>query len=485
MTAWGAAAVVLCYFTATFVAGRLAFKNSKGFTGGSFSWAASALAMISACFSGISFVSVPGMAGSLSMGYMQTCIGFMAGYLIIAYVLAPLYFKLGVTSIYQYLDDRFQGMSAYRTGAWMFFIAKLIRSAIRLYLFCLIMQMLIFTPFGLPFWLNVIICTAGVWLYTFRGGVSSVIGADILKTVLMVSCLILTAWSVFRALGMSIPQIAATGGEMGLTKVFFLDDPRHPYYFFKQVIGGIAVVLATTGLDQDLMQRVIVCRSPKDARKNLIVSTLSQTAIIFVFLCLGVMLYIFAPLHGITETGDRLLPAVVSSGALPPIAGILFLTGLAACAFPAGGSALTALTTSFWVDILGKAPDTGSDPDGRKYLRLLHSAMALATAAAIIIFSAFNSRTAIDAVFTVASYTYGPILGLFAFGILTKRDVGGIGIPIVCLSAPAICYMLSAHSATWFGGWKFSYELLIINASLTFAGLWAISKKAKGSQEAR
>ena len=464
MTPYAVLITILAYFAAMAIVSWLSGRKKDGqdvfYTGGRKThWAVVAIAMIGSCMSGVTYVSVPGMVGTSGFGYLQMCIGFFLGYLVIAFVLTPLYFRLDVVSIYQYLEKRF-GMGAYRTGAWFFFLSKMLGASVRLFLVCLTLQLLLFDPLGLPFWLNVL-CNVGVCLaYTYRSGVKSVIWTDVLKTVCMVVAVTLCVILIGKDLG----------GIRIHEKVFFFDDVNHPQYFWKQLLGGLFTVIAMTGLDQDMMQRTLSCKNTRDSQKNLIVSSLLQTVVIALFLCLGALLYQFAAAHGIAETGDRLFPAVATSSLLPGIVGVLFVLGLVSSAYGAGGSALTSLTTSFTVDILGK----GGDVKARK---TVHVGMAVLMAVTVIVFNALNSTSAIDAVYKLASYTYGPILGLFAFGILTKKAVKDKYVPIVALVAPAICLVLQLNSERWFGGYRFSYELLLVNAALTFLGLCLLRKK--------
>ena len=464
MTPYAVLITILAYFAAMAAVSSLSGRKKDGqdvfYTGGRKThWAVVAIAMIGSCMSGVTYVSVPGMVGTSGFGYLQMCIGFFLGYLVIAFVFTPLYFLLRVVSIYQYLEKRF-GMGAYRTGAWFFFLSKMLGASVRLFLVCLTLQLLLFGPLGLPFWLNVV-CNVGVCLaYTYRSGVKSVIWTDVLKTVCMVVAVTLCVILIGKDLG----------GIRIHEKVFFFDDVNHPQYFWKQLLGGLFTVIAMTGLDQDMMQRTLSCKNTRDSQKNLIVSSLLQTVVIALFLCLGALLYQFAAAHGIPETGDRLFPAVATSTLLPGIVGILFVLGLVSSAYGAGGSALTSLTTSFTVDILGKGNDV-------KVRKAVHVGMAVLMAVTIIVFNALNSTSAIDAVYKLASYTYGPILGLFAFGILTRKAVHDKYVPIVALVAPAVCLVLQLNSERWFGGYRFSYELLPVNAALTFLGLCLLRRK--------
>ena len=472
MSPYAVMAVIAAYFAVIFLVSRLSGKGGADFYGGRKSpWWVVAIAMIGACMSGVTFVSVPGMVAVSGLGYLQMCLGFMVGYVVIAFVLMPLYYRLGVVSIYQYLEQRF-GVSTYKTGAWFFFISKMLGASVRLFLVCVALQLLVFDPLGLPFALNVVVNVAIVLAYTFRNGVRSVIWTDTLKTVCMVVAVVLSIVFIARNLGLSFSGVVASIRGSEMSRIFWFDDVNHPQYFWKQFLGGLFTVIATTGLDQDMMQRALSCKDHRDSQKNLLVSTVLQTVVIFLFLCLGVLMYQFAAATGISATGDKLFPTVATGGGLPGIVGILFIVGLVAAAYGAGGSALTSLTTSFSVDILGLgAAVKGADGDADRIRKRVHVGMAVCMALTIIIFNALNSTSAIDAVYKVASYTYGPLLGLFAFGIFSKRAVRDRWVPLVALLAPALCLVLQLNSERWFGGYKFSYELLLLNAAFTILGL--------------
>ena len=432
-------------------------RSNDFYASRSYSWWKVAIAMIGSCMSGVTFVSVPGMVGTVGFGYLQMCIGFFLGYLVIAFVLTPLYFRLGVVSVYEYLDKRF-GTASHKSGAWFFFISKITGATVRLYLMIATLQLLVAGPAGIPFWVTVLAVMLLEWLYTVRKGVRAVIWLDIVKTVSMLLavglCLILTSRE-------------AGAPDTSLMRVFYFDDINHPQFFPKQLLGGLFTVIATTGLDQDLMQRTLACRNVRDSQKNLIVSSLLQTVVIVMFLLLGVYLWQFAAAHGILpDKGDELFPAVAWSGLLPAsgLVSVLFITGLVMAGFPSGGSALTALTTSFTVDILGS--------DRRRVA--VHSVMAVLMAACIMAFSAINSTSVIDAVYRLASYTYGPILGLFSFGLICKTRVKDGWVPLAAVLAPLLCLVLDLNSEAWLGGYRFSYEILPLNALFTMAGLWLI-----------
>ena len=440
MSPYAVMAVIAAYFAVIFIVSRLSGKGGADFYGGRKSpWWVVAIAMIGACMSGVTFVSVPGMVAVSGLGYLQMCLGFMVGYVVIAFVLMPLYYRLGVVSIYQYLEQRF-GVSTYKTGAWFFFISKMLGASVRLFLVCVALQLLVFDPLGLPFALNVVVNVAIVLAYTFRNGVRSVIWTDTLKTVCMVVAVVLSIVFIARNLGFSFSGVVASIRGSEMSRIFWFDDVKHPQYFWKQFLGGLFTVIATTGLDQDMMQRALSCKDHRDSQKNLLVSTV--------------------------------FPTVATGGGLPGIVGILFIVGLVAAAYGAGGSALTSLTTSFSVDILGLgAAVKGAAGDADRIRKRVHVGMAVCMALTIIIFNALNSTSAIDAVYKVASYTYGPLLGLFAFGIFSKRAVRDRWVPLVALLAPALCLVLQLNSERWFGGYKFSYELLLLNAAFTILGL--------------
>lgn len=477
MTAQAVILTILGYlalmFTISYLSAGGGDNNSFFRAGRQSNWLVVAFAMIGSVMSGVTFVSVPGWVGTSGMGYLQMCIGFIAGYIVIAYVLVPIYFKLGVVSVYQYLDARFGALS-YKTGAWFFFISKMLGAAVRLFVVCISLQILIFAPLGLPFSLNVLTSILIVFAYTVKGGVKSLIWTDILRTLCMISAVVLTI--VLIAESMDINIITAIK-ESPMSRVFYFDNPLDGRYFWKQFLGGLFTVVAMTGLDQDMMQRTLSCKNYKDSQKNLLTSVFLQVAVIFLFLCLGVLLYMFAGANGISAGGDSLFPAVATGGKLPAIVGVLFLLGLVASAYGAGGSALTSLTTSFTVDIIGIKGR--SEKDISRIRHRVHIIIAALMGLTIIAFNALNSTSAIDAVYRIASYTYGPLLGMFCFGIATKKKVHDKWVPAVAILAPVLCFVLDANSKKWFGGYSFSYELLIFNAAFTIAGLCLLIKRGE------
>ena len=385
---------------------------------------------------------------------------------------------MNLVSIYEYLENRF-GISSYKTGAWFFFISKMLGAAVRLFLVCLTLQLLVFEPFHLPFILNVIITVALVWLYTFRGGVKSLIWTDSLKTFCLVVSVVLCIYYIASDLHLGFGSMIATISENDFSRMFFFDDVNDKRYFFKQFLAGVFTMIAMTGLDQDMMQRNLSCKNFKDSQKNMITSGISQFFVILLFLMLGVLLYIFTARQGIEnpEKSDELFPMIATGDYFPAIVGVLFIIGLISAAYSAAGSALTALTTSFTVDILGAK--NKAENELVKIRKRVHIGMAVTMGVVIFVFNLLNNTSVIDAVYILASYTYGPILGLFAFGIFTKKQVRDKYIPWVAIASPILCFILQKNSERWFNGYQFSYELLIFNALFTFIGLCLLIKKSK------
>lgn len=474
---------VVAYFILLFgiswFAGRKA-DNQGFFVGNRKSkWGIVAIATMGSFISGVTFVSVPGMVGVKNFSYLQMVMGFVVGQFIIAFVLVPLFYRMHLVSVYQYLENRF-GIKSYKTGAWFFFISKMLGASVRLFLVCLTLQLLVFEPLHLPFILNVVLTVFLVWLYTFRGGVKSIIWTDVLKSLCLILSVALSIYFIANQLDMNFTQMIKSISDSDMSQVFFFDDANDKRFFWKQFLAGVFTMIATTGLDQDMMQRNLSCQNYRDSQKNMMVSIVAQFFINLLFLMLGVLLYEFAARVGIDATGDSLFPAVATSSFLPLIVGILFIVGLFSSAYSAAGSALTALTTSFTIDILAadKKIEAGNvDNYVARVRKHVHIAMAILMGIVIFIFGLFNNSSVVDAVYVLASYTYGPILGLFAFGILMKKKVRDHYVPLVAILSPILCFILSSNSETLFGGYQFSYELLIFNALFTFLGLCMLIKK--------
>ena len=464
-------------FGVSLLASRGVRNSGDFFNGGRKApWWVVAIAMIGAPMSGVTYVSVPGMVGTdgAAMSYMQMVAGFLVGYIIIAFVLIPVFYRKNMVSIYQYLEDRF-GSAPHKTGAWFFFISKLLGASVRLFVVCITLQLMVFGPLGLPFIVNALVCMVIVLAYTFRGGMKSVLWTDTLKTVCMTVTIVLTIVLIAKDLGLDASGTVQTIKGSGMSRIFFFDDPNHPRFFWKQFLSGVFTVIAMTGLDQDLMQRTLSSRNASESRKNMIIGGVMQVPVVFMFLCLGVLLYTYAAQRGISESGDLIFPAVATGGSLPSFVGVLFVLGLVSCAFSAGGSALTALTTSFTADIIGT--EGKSEETITSIRKKVHLVIAALMVLCIWAFYLLNTKSAIDAVYKLASYTYGPILGMFAFGLCCKRKVREKWVPLVAVLAPILSYVLQAHSEQWFGGYRFSYELILVNALLTVAGMCLLIRK--------
>ena len=469
-------AYFIVLFSISYVVGHRA-DNQGFFVGNRKSpWYVVAFAMIGSMISGVTFISVPGMVAASGFSYLQMVLGFIVGQLLIAYVLVPLFYRMNLVSIYEYLENRF-GLSSYRTGAWFFFISKMLGAAVRLFLVCVVLQMLVFEPLHLPFILNVIFTVGLVWLYTFRGGVKSLIWTDTLKTVCLIVSVILCIYYIAADMHLDLGGLWQTIRGSEMSQMFYFDDVNDKRYFFKQFLAGVFTMIAMNGLDQDMMQRNLSCKNSKDSQKNMITSGIAQFFVNALFLMLGVLLYVYAATEGIAvpQKSDELFPQIATQGYFPLVVGILFVVGLISSAYSAAGSALTALTTSFTVDILGVK---GKSEEQVVHLRKrVHIGMAVVMGVVIFVFNLLNNTSVIDAVYTLASYTYGPILGLFAFGIFVKAPVKDRYIPLVAILSPVLCFILDRNSQAWFGGYSFSYELLIMNALFTFIGLSLLIKK--------
>ena len=471
--------VIACYFALLFFISYLAGRkaDNAGFFSGnrSSNWLLVAMSTIGAAISGVTFVSVPGMVATSGWAYMQMVLGFTVGQFLIAYVLIPLYYKLNLTSIYQYLQQRF-GMNTYKSGAWLFFVSKMLGASVRLFVVSEVLQLLVFDRLAVPvpFWANAIITVLIVYLCTFKGGVKSLIWTDLLKTCCLILSVALCIYFVLRA-GVNIED----WGASDMTRTFFFDDPKSGNYFWKQFLAGVFLVIATTGLDQDLMQRTLSCKNPRESQKNLIVGALMQIVVIGLFLFLGYLLYTYAAQTGVAEVanlkGDEVFPFLATGNYFPVIVGVLFIIGFIAAAYSAAGGALTALTTSFTVDILNKEKADNLT----KVRTIVHIGMAILMAACIYVIHLLNDDSVIQTVYKVASYTYGPLLGMFCFGIFTKKQVRDCWIPLVVILAPVITWIFDVNSVAWFNGYVFSHERLILNALLTVIGMICLMKKSK------
>ena len=487
----GVGAIVLTlvgYIALLFVVAWRASRNTDNntfFTGGRATHhIVASIAMVGAAMSGVTYISVPGTVAADGFSYLQTCAGFFVGYIVIAFVLVPLYYRMGVVSLYEYLDRRF-GAVACSTGAWFFFVAKILSASLRAFVICVVLQGLLYDKLGVPFGVNALVMMLFVWLYTRRGGVKSVVWVEMLKTIIMVCSIVVCIGLVIKALGLDLGGAVRAIVDSDYSQVLFADNPLDRRYFWKQFVAGAFLVIAMTGLDQDMMQTVLSCRSREDAQRGLLSSIVVQIVVITLFLSLGALLYLYVDSQGVSVVrGDDLFGFVAIECGLPAIAGILFLLGLVASTYSSAGSALTALTTSFTIDILKlrKRYDVATVEGGNaiaRYRRLVHALVAFVMTGIIICFGRWSEGGAITLIFTMASYTYGPLLALFSFGLFTKRLLRSWAIPVVSLLSPILSYVVATHSNSWFWGYEFSYEILIINAAIAFVGLYLTSFRQK------
>ncbi len=448
-------------------------------------WFVVAFGMLGASLSGVTFISVPGWVNDTQFSYLQMVLGYVVGYAVIAWVLLPVYYKLNLTSIYTYLEHRF-GFFSQKTGAWFFFISRVIGASFRLFIVATVLQVMVFTPMNVPFPVTVIITILLIWIYTNRGGIKTIIWTDVLQTTFMFVSAILTIYIIYSKMADASLWNFVFDSEYG--RVFFFDDWNSPNHFVKQFFSGMFITIVMTGLDQDMMQKNLSCKNLRDAQKNMLSYGVAFVPVNIMFLTLGVMLYSYAGSLGlaIPEQGDKIFPLVISQGGLPIAVAIMFVLGLVAAAYSSADSALTALTTTFTVDILGYNHEDLNSKVALKTRRRVHIAISVLLAIVIIVFQMISDDSVISAIFKVAGYTYGPLLGLFAFGLFTKFNPRETWIPVIAIISPIICFFLNEYSEIWFNGYQFGFELLIINGAIVFAGLWLSSMKngrwAKGIQ---
>ena len=440
-------------------------------------WGLVAFAMIGAAISGVTFISVPGMVAAKGYSYLQMVLGFIVGYFAIAFVLVPIFYRRNLISIYGYLEDRF-GKSTYHTGAWFFFVSKMLGAAVRFYVVCVVLQSMVFGPLGIPFAITVVVSILLIWIYTVQGGVKTLIWTDTLKSFCLVASVGLCIYFIAGNLGLNFGEAFSAVTSHSSFKMFYFDDPLAGTYFWKQFLAGIFMAIALNGLDQDMMQRNLACRDSHQSQKNMIVSGITQFFVIALFLILGTMLLIYMDSKGMAHPKpDDTFAAVVDSPGMPIIVGILFIVGLVSAAYSAAGSALTSLTTSFTVDIMG----ANRRMDDRRLAitrRLVHLGMSVAMGLVIIAFYYLSNQDAISAVYTLASYTYGPILGLFVFGLACKRPVRDCLVPAVCILAPVLSWV-TQWALKEYCNYTTSFELLLMNAGFTILGLLLLLKPRK------
>ncbi len=474
--------VIAAYFSLlmliSYLTGRKGSDNDAFFRANKSSqWYIVAIAMIGTSISGVTFVSVPGMVRNLDMTYMQMVFGFFFGYLVIAYVLLPLYYKLNLTTIYGYLEQRY-GAKSYKTGAWFFLISKIVGAAARLYLVAFILQSLVFDAWGIPFVVTVIAIILIIWLYSHKSGIKTIIWTDWLQTILFLSALVLIVWQLCLRLNFDIGEMFATIRNSPHSRIFVFDDWESTQNFFKQFFSGMFITIVMTGLDQDQMQKNLTIKNLKDARKNVISYGFAFVPVNFLFLCLGVLLLVFAEQNAITlpEISDNILPVIASQYLGNVVLGI-FIVGIVAAAFSSADSALTALTTSFCVDILGmnkSETDAAQERGNVKKRRIVHIAISAIFVLIILIIEAIGSDSIINAIYKLASYTYGPLLGLYFCGLYTKTKPADKYVPYVAVVSPLLCILIETMAKHLFD-YRVGYELLLINAAITALGLWMLS----------
>lgn len=475
-------AIVLGYFALLLA---IAFYTSRNANNESFfignrssSWVLVAFGMIGTSLSGMTFISVPGTVSAGGLGYFQVVIGYMLGYLVVAFVLLPLYYRLRLTSIYTYLDQRF-GNSAYKTGALFFILSRTLGATLRLYLVIKVLQKFILSDMGIPFEATAIAILLLILLYTYRGGVKTIVWTDTLQTTFMLLALGACVWFLFRKL--EFPTVGAglqTLRDYGLLRLFDY-DVHSGNFFLKQIIGGAAITVAMTGLDQEMMQKNISVRTLGGSQKNVLVLSVLQAVVVFTFLLLGGLLALHAQSTGAAITkGDDLFPTFAVDQA-PFWITVTFLIGLVSALFPSADGALTALTSSFCIDILGirRREKALSEAEQKKIRLRVHYSFAVVFLLCVFVFREIDNGSLINTLLTVAGYTYGPLLALFAFGLLTKRGLNPKLLPFVCILAPVISYFLKMNDKEWFSGYVIGTELLIINAAITYLGLLLISQR--------
>lgn len=470
--------IIAAYFSLllviSFIIGKKGTDNAAFFSANKQSpWWVVAIGMVGASISGVSFVSVPGMVRAIDFTYMQTVLGFFFGYIVVANVLLPLYYKLNLTTIYGFLKERF-GKRTYKTGASFFLLSKIVGASARLYVVALILQNLVFDKWNIPFIVTVCSIVLLIWLYTFRSGIKTIVWTDMLQTIVLIGTLILIIFQVAGKLNMNTSELVSSLANDEHTRIFVFDDWHSKQNFFKQFFSGIFIVIVMTGLDQDMMQKNLTIKTLKDAKKNMYWCGFSFIPVNLLFLALGAMLLMLAAQNNIQlpAVSDDILP-MFATQYLGKTVFILFVIGIIAASFSSADSALAALTTSFYVDILEK-----KEQKGNKDRILIHLGIAFMLIVVIMLFKAINNKSVIDAIYTIVSYTYGPLLGMYAFGLFTKRNTKDKYVPFIAIASPVICGLLDFVSKNYWN-YSFGYELLMLNGLLTFAGLYLFKGDSK------
>ncbi len=475
------AALIAAYFAVLITVSLITSRNADNdafFRGNKQSpWYVVSIGMIGASLSGVTFISVPGWVGSTGMSYMQMVLGYFLGYIFIANVLLPLYYRLNLTSIYTYLETRF-GFWTYKSGAVLFLISRTIGSAARLYLMANVLQIALFDAFGVPFFVTVLVTILLIWIYTFRGGIKTIIWTDMLQTVFMLISIIATVVIISRSMDLSFLGVIDSIKASDYSTMFVFDDWSSKQHFIKQFFSGAFITIVMTGLDQDMMQKNLSCKNVNEAKKNMYWYGLAFIPVNLLILSLGALLYLFATHQGIPlpQRADDLYPTIATGGYLPPAIGIFFILGLVAAAYSSADSALAALTTSFSIDIMGVEKESKGKANRIRFIS--HIGFSILLALVILLFRVLKSDSIVDTIFNLAGYTYGPLLGLFAFGLFMKRKVKDYLVPLIAISAPIITGVIDYNSQAWWG-FSLGFEKLMLNGAIAFIGLYLLSINPK------
>jgi Na+/proline symporter len=470
---------VLGYFLILLAVAWVTSRNSTNdsfFIGNkSSNWMLVAFGMIGTSLSGVTFVSVPGAVGKDAFGYLQITIGYLIGYVVVAYVLLPLYYRLNLTSIYDYLKTRL-GFTAYKTGAGFFIVSRTLGATARLYLVVKILQDAILESFGVPFWVTTLVILIMILLYTYEGGVKTIVWTDTLQTTCMLGGLVICVIYILNNLQLDLFSGFQQMEQAGLTQVF-KTDVQSKQFFLKQILAGAFITITMTGMDQEMMQKNISVKTLGDSQKNMLTLSVIMLVVITLFLYLGGLLHLYAAQSGVAVTGDKLFPEVALHH-MPPLVSVIFIIALISALFPSADGAITALTSSFCLDIVGiQRNEKLTDKQKQKIRQRVHLSFAVVFLLFVLLFKWINSDSMIGVILKVAAYTYGPLLGLFTFGLITQRSLNDKWVPFICLASPVICYFIDTYQKMFTGSFEIGLELLLINGALTFAGLFLVSKK--------
>jgi Na+/proline symporter len=473
--------IIIIYFSALIL---IAIITSKGadthtfFTANRQSpWYLVAFGMIGSSLSGLTFISVPGNVGKIGFGYFQIVIGYLVGYWVIIGVLMPLYYRLNLVSIYTYLEKRFSFWS-YKTGAFFFIVSRTLGSALRLYLAATVLQLFLFDAWNVPFFITVATTLALIWIYTFRGGVKTIVYTDAFQTIFLVSAVCITVWQISSEMGWSFTEMVHNIKSSKYSKMFYFEDANSPMYFWKYMLAGAFITITMTGMDQEIMQKNLTCKTLGDAQKNMFWFSITLVIINLLFLTLGALLYLYSETNNVTlpASSDDLYPMLALNN-FGLVVGVFFLLGITASSYASADAALAGLTTSFCIDFLNFKDKPEEVKKRQKFI--VHLGFSLLFLVIIVIFREINDRSVIDAVLSIATFTYGPLLGLFTFGLFTKLKVRDNLVPLVCIVSPILSYIISIYSPDVLGGFQFGLSILIVNGALTFLGLLLISKPSE------